>query len=364
MRWSSRRSPTTRRSSPGDVDVTRTPVADAADPRLDDYRALNDQTFRRRYEGDRIFIAEGYVAVDRLLESVHIVRSVLLSPSRVERFATNASVLAARGVPVFVAERDVIAEVVGFDLHRGVLACAERRAHLHIEDLCRASRRIAVLEGLNDAENLGAISRAARAFGIDGMVIDPTCTDPYSRRTVRVSMGEVLTLPVARAATWPDDLGTLGANGFELWAMTPDAAAEDLWEVDVPDKVAVMFGAEGPGLSRAALAAADRRVRIPIAAAVDSLNVAQAAAVTFAALARPPRPDAMSVATRSAETHRPRDHRDESARDTCEQTHRGDWAGKRRQPPDESGGCRANRLIQSDDSATSSRGSGASPRPS
>jgi len=270
--------------------VTRTPVADAADPRLDDYRALNDQTFRRRYEGDRIFIAEGYVAVDRLIESAHVVRSVLLSPSRLERFATNASVLAARGVPVFVAERDVIAEVVGFDLHRGVLACAERLPHPHIDELCRTASRIAVLEGLNDAENLGAISRAARAFGIDGMLIDPTCTDPYSRRTVRVSMGEVLTLPIARATAWPGDLEQLRAAGFERWAMTPGADADDIWDLHVPDRVAVMLGAEGPGLSRVALAAAERRVRIPIADAVDSLNVAQAAAVTFATLRRPVSP--------------------------------------------------------------------------
>jgi len=267
-----------------------TPVVVAGDPRLDDYRALNDQAFRRRYEADHIFIVEGYVAIDRLIESGHTVRSVLLAPSRVERFAANASVLAARGVPVFVATRELIAEVVGFDLHRGVIACAERRSYPSVDDVVGVARRIAVLEGLNDAENLGAISRAARAFGIDGLVIDPTCTDPYSRRTVRVSMGEVLTLPIARAIGWPRDLDALRSHGFESWALTPDPAADDLWAIDVPDRVAVMLGAEGPGLSRAALAAADRLVRIPIAAGVDSLNVAQAAAVTFAALSRATNP--------------------------------------------------------------------------
>lgn len=266
--------------------ATTTPVTDGADPRLDDYRTLNDQAFRRRYEGDRIFIAEGYVAIDRLIESGHTVRSVLLAPSRVDRFSKHASMLAARGVPVFVAARDVIAEVVGFDLHRGVIACADRRRHLSVTELCQSARRIAVLEGLNDAENLGAISRAARAFGLDGLVIDPTCTDPYSRRTVRVSMGEVLTLPIARAAEWPADLEQLHAAGFERWAMTPGADADDVWQLPAPDRVAVLLGAEGPGLSRPALAAADRRVRIPIAAGVDSLNVAQAAAVTFAILTR------------------------------------------------------------------------------
>ncbi len=177
----------------------------ADDPRLDDYRALNDQAFRRRYEGDELFVAEGYVAIDRLIESGHEVRSVLLAPSRVERFAEHAASLAARGVPVFVADRDVIAGVVGFDLHRGVLACAERRPLATLDELLDGASRVAVLEGLNDNENLGAIARAARAFGIDGLLLDPTCTDPYSRRTVRVSMGEVLGLQIGRAAAdaWP-----------------------------------------------------------------------------------------------------------------------------------------------------------------
>ena len=253
---------------------------------LDDYRSLNDQGFRRRYEGDDLFIAEGYVAIDRLIESGHQVRSVLLAPSRVERFAANAAVLEANGVPVYVAEREVIAEVVGFDLHRGVIACAERRLHPSLDDVLVDARRIAVLEGLNDAENLGAIARAARAFGVDGLVIDPTCTDPYSRRTVRVSMGEVLGLPIVRLDQWESVADRLREAGLVTWAMTPALDADDLWSVAVPERLAVCLGAEGPGLGRTLMAGTDRRVRIPIAATVDSLNVAQAAAVTFAALTR------------------------------------------------------------------------------
>jgi tRNA G18 (ribose-2'-O)-methylase SpoU len=264
-------------------------VEDPGDRRLDDYRSLNDQAFRRRYEGDELFVAEGYVAIDRLIESDHVIRSVLLAPSRVERFAAHLPALAARGVDVFVAERSVIADVVGFDLHRGVVACARRRPPPSIESVLRGAGRIAILEGLNDNENLGAIARAARAFRIDGLLIDPTCTDPYSRRTVRVSMGEVLTLPTARVAhhAWPAVLGEVRAAGFEVWAMTPAPTAEDLWAVEVPARVAVVLGAEGAGLTRGALAGADRHVRIPISADVDSLNVGQAAAVTFAALTRP-----------------------------------------------------------------------------
>ena len=262
-------------------------IADASDERLDDYRSLNDQAFRRRYEADRCFIVEGYVAIDRLIESGHSVRSVLLAPSRQERFGANAALLAAADVPVYVADRNVIADVVGFDLHRGVIACADRRPHPSIDELVAGTRRLAVLEGLNDAENLGAIARAAKAFGIGGLIVDPTCTDAYSRRTVRVSMGEVLTLPIARAEPdeWSELTGRLTAAGFEVWAMTP-AGDDELWEVPVPERLAVCLGAEGAGLSRAVLAGASRRVRIPISPTVDSLNVAQAAAVTFAAATR------------------------------------------------------------------------------
>ncbi len=268
--------------------MTPITIRRADDGQLDDYRRLNDQAFRRRYEGDELFIAEGYVAIDRLIESGHTIRSVLLAPSRVERFAANIDLLHSRGVPVFVAEREVIAEVLGFDLHRGVVACAHRRDLRAVRRLLDGAHRLAVLEGLNDNENLGAIARAAKAFGFDGIVLDPTCTDPYSRRSVRVSMGEVLTLPIARAEPdrWPDVLDDLRGAGFEVWAMTPAAAADGLWSVQIPDRVAVLLGAEGPGLTDRAIAAADRQVRIPISAEVDSLNVGQAAAVTFAALTR------------------------------------------------------------------------------
>ena len=262
-------------------------LTDPTDHLFDDYRSLNDQQFRRRYEGADIFVVEGYVAIDRLIESGHRIRSVLLARSRVERFA-HGELLDARGVPVYVADREVIGTVVGFDLHRGVVACAERRPAPTVAELTSASRRLAVLEGLNDNENLGAIARAARAFGIDGLLLDPTCTDPYSRRTVRVSMGEVLALPVVRVVSgeWPSVITDVAAAGFDVWAMTPAAGADDLWSLEVPDRVAVLLGAEGPGLSRSALAGATRQVRIPISADVDSLNVGHAAAVTFAALSR------------------------------------------------------------------------------
>jgi tRNA G18 (ribose-2'-O)-methylase SpoU len=271
--------------------VTAIPVTSGDDPRVDDYRALNDQNFRRAFEGDALFIAEGFVAIERLIDSDHQIRSVLLAPSRVARFRTRLDELAARNVPVYVAERDVITDVVGFDLHRGVVAAASRLPHRSLGDVVATCSRLAVLEGLNDAENLGAIARAARALGIDALVIDPTCTDPYSRRSIRVSMGEILRMPVVRvdAAGWPDVFSTLREAGFDTWAMTPSTEAADIWELEPPRRLAVVFGAEGPGLAKGSLVAASHRVRIPVRAGVDSLNVGHAAAITFAAIARPHR---------------------------------------------------------------------------
>lgn len=264
------------------------PIDDPDDPRLDDYRRLNEQAYRRRHEGDRIFVAEGYLAIDRVIDSGHRLRSVLLQPSRVERFAHHFPALADAGVPVHVADADVIAAVVGFDLHRGVVAIAERRPLHTVADVAATSRRVAVLERLNDPENVGVIARAARALAVDALVLDPTCTDPYARRTVRVSMGEVLHLHVARAERWPDDLDRLTAAGFETWAMTP-TGDDDIWTLEPPPRLAILLGAEGPGLASATLAAASRRVVIPTVDAVDSLNVGHAAAIAFAVTGRPRR---------------------------------------------------------------------------
>ncbi|MFT4867242.1 MAG: tRNA G18 (ribose-2'-O)-methylase SpoU [Ilumatobacter sp.] len=263
-------------------------ITDPADLRVDDYRELNNQAARTAMEGNEFFMAEGYVAIDRLIDSGHRLRSVLLGTSRVERFAPYLEHAALTGVPVFVADREVMQGIVGYNLNRGVLASAFRKPMPTIAELAATATRVAVLEALNDNENVGAISRAARAFGIDGIVISPTCTDPYYRRTVRVSMGEVLLMPIARASAddWPGALDTLHEAGFETWAMTPADDAVDLWATDIPERLAVVLGAEGPGLERSTMQRATRRVRIPISSDVDSLNVGHAAAITFAATSR------------------------------------------------------------------------------
>jgi len=274
-------------------------IVDPADPRVDDYRELNNIAVRAEMEGAEFFMGEGYVPIERMLDSGHCMRSVLLHPKRLKRFIATMARPELAGVPVYVAEQDVIVEIVGFNMYRSVLASGFRAPMPTVADLARSCRRLVVLEALNDDQNVGAIARTARAFGIDGIVISPNCNDPYQRRTVRVSMGEILHMPVARAFVddWPGAIDTLHSNGFQTWAMTPDTDAVDLWDMAVADKVAIVLGAEGHGLEAATKDATTHRVRIPISSDVDSLNVGHAAAVTFAVVGRPPhgRPSEASV---------------------------------------------------------------------
>ena len=262
------------------------PIPGADDPRLDDYRALREPTRRAALEGaGGHFVAEGVTVVRRLLESSLRVRSVLVLEGREARVAD----LVTGSAPFYVVSKDVMNMLVGFDLHRGVLACADRPPAMTVAELAQSTRTIAVLEGLNDHENLGAIARSARALGIDGLLLDPTTADPWYRRAVRVSMGEMMYLPVARSTSWPDDLEVLRSHGFVLAALTPAADAVDLatFAATRPERVALLLGAEGPGLTPVALSSSDVRVRIPIRSSVDSLNVGHAAAIVFAALGDP-----------------------------------------------------------------------------
>lgn len=259
------------------------PIDDPSDLRLDDYRDLRDPEGRRRSEAAAgIFVAEGITVLGRLLASRFRVRSVLVLESKLDRVLPLVTEL---DVPVYSAPRDVLTTVAGFDLHRGIVAIGERGAPSLLDDVLDNTRTVVVLEGLNDPENLGAIARAARALHADALVLDPTCADHLARRTIRVSMGEILFIPVVRLESLSTGLATLRARGFDVAALTPAPDSISLFDWTPPERVAVMFGAEGPGLSAAALAAADRRVRIPIRSDVDSLNVGHAAAVTLTSLA-------------------------------------------------------------------------------
>ncbi|MEM9516358.1 MAG: RNA methyltransferase [Actinomycetota bacterium] len=261
-------------------------IDDPADARLDDYRNLTDQRYRRSLEGDEFLVAEGPLSIDRLLATPLPVRSLLCSTTKLGRFDGLVRTCAERNVPCYAASAAVLQEVAGFDLHRGVVAAAARPRVTPLTDLLATARTVALVEGINDPENLGALARAARALFVDGLILDPTCTDPYTRRNVRVSMGEVLHIPIARDDRW-DGIGTRCREaGFDVWALTPADDATDLWAVPVPERVALALGAEGPGLGDQLLRDASQRVRIPIAADVDSLNVGHAAAVAFAAVGR------------------------------------------------------------------------------
>lgn len=253
-------------------------IDDPADPRISDYMGLRD-----RKESDEFMIAESAVVVERLLASRFGVRSYLFSPKGWERMRDVVEAH-PRFAPVYVADNDIIESITGFDLHRGILASAGRRGWPTLPDIVGRAKRLVVLEGSNDHENIGVIARSARGLGFDGMILDPTCADPYYRRSIRVSMGEILHLPITRAASWPDPLAYLVKQGFELWALTPDTDAESLFSMGMPEKVALVAGAEGPGLLPTTRARTHYDVRIPMHHGVDSLNLGHALAIAMAAV--------------------------------------------------------------------------------
>ena len=253
-------------------------IEDPDDPRIADYRHLTDAALRQAYEGaEGVLIAEGHLVITQLLRSQYAVRSFLTTPARLpvlEELLDGTDV-----APVYVAGPDVMAAVAGFDVHRGLLAAAARRPLPSVDEVVAGAAVVAVLEGINDHENMGAIFRNAAAFSVNAIVLDPRCCDPLYRRSVRVSMGHVLRLPFAVADEWPGALDRVRALGVRVVALTPDPDAPPIDALDPP--VALLLGAEGDGLSADALARADQRARIPIADGVDSLNVATAAAVAF-----------------------------------------------------------------------------------
>lgn len=254
-------------------------TVDAADPGLDDFRDLTDSDVRPDRRG--IVIAEGVNVVERLAGSPYRVRAVIGVRSRIDALR---EVLEPLDVPVYVVDKWLLSDVVGFRVTRGVLASADRGRPRDAAEVLAGAARVAVLEALNDFENLGALFRNAAAFGVQAVLLDPRCADPLYRRSVRVSMGHVLQTPFATlSGSWPESLDAVREAGCTLLALTPRGEVA-LQELTPPARWAVLLGAEGPGLTDAALDRADLRVRIPMAAGVDSLNVATAAAVTFAQL--------------------------------------------------------------------------------
>jgi tRNA G18 (ribose-2'-O)-methylase SpoU len=234
---------------------------------------------RLKHEPERgFFLAEGQLVMRRAVLAGCPPRSLLLAPNRVDDLLPE---LRGLDCPTYVASAEVLEAVTGFHVHRGALGAFGRLPVPSAQELLTTSRRLLVLENVNSPTNLGAVFRSAAGLGIDGVLLSPTCCDPLYRRSMRVSMGEVLALPYAYLETWPAALAEVRAAGFRVLAMTPAENATRLEDVVLADddKAALLLGAEGPGLTGAALAGSDLRIRIPMARDVDSLNVAAAAAV-------------------------------------------------------------------------------------
>ncbi|AGL15779.1 RNA methyltransferase [Actinoplanes sp. N902-109] len=259
-------------------------ITDPDDERIADYRALTDVELRTKWEPPNgLFIAEGDLVIQRALRGGYRLRSVLVDEKRVSQLTELPpdAVMYAGAPPVLEA-------ITGFHVHRGVLASFHRRPLPELPELLAGARRLAVLEGLNTHTNLGALFRSAAALGIDAIVLSPDCADPLYRRSVRVSMGEVFAIPYAKSTAWPETLDTIRTAGFTLLAMTPGPGTIPLADLSPAqrERPALLLGAEGPGLTRRALAASDVHVAIPMHHGVDSLNVATAAAIAFYELSR------------------------------------------------------------------------------
>ncbi|MEU0900218.1 TrmH family RNA methyltransferase [Streptomyces massasporeus] len=260
-------------------------VEDPDDPRLRDYTGLTDVELRRKREpAEGLFIAEGEKVIRRAKEAGYEMRSMLLSAKWVDVMRDVIDELPA---PVYAVSPELAEQVTGYHVHRGALASMQRKPLPTAADLLRGARRVVVMESVNDHTNIGAIFRSAAALGMDAVLLSPDCADPLYRRSVKVSMGAVFSVPYARLDTWPKGLESVREAGFTLLALTPDEKARPLDEAapHIMDRVALMLGAEGDGLSTQALVAADEWVRIPMSHGVDSLNVGAAAAVAFYAVA-------------------------------------------------------------------------------
>jgi tRNA G18 (ribose-2'-O)-methylase SpoU len=259
-------------------------VTEIADPRLVDFAHRTDVALKN---GSRtahgLYIAESALVLERALRAGHVPRSVLALGGTVD----EAVALVGDDVPVYSGPGELLAELTGYILHRGLIASMHRPPLPDPADLLRNARRVVVLENVSDPTNVGAIFRSVAAIGADAVLVTPRCSDPFYRRAIRVSMGTVLQVPWTRVGEWPSARELLAASGFHIaaLALTPDAVSLRDFAGAAPERVALVLGAEGDGLTPEAIAAADTVVQIPMAHGIDSLNVAATAAVAMYALA-------------------------------------------------------------------------------
>ena len=253
-------------------------VTDAADPRLADYRDLRDVQLRTHLEAEHgLFLAEGEKVVRRAVEAGYAPRSFVMAARWLDGLA---DVLAGTDAPCFVVSEALAEEVTGFHVHRGALASLERRPLPTLDEVLVQARTVLVLEDVVDHTNVGAIMRSGAALGIDAVLLSPRCADPLYRRSVKVGMGAVFTMPWTRLEDWYDALPALEARGFTTVALTLAGDAVPVEEaVSEVDLLALVLGTEGHGLSPRWTSSASRRAVIPMSAGIDSLNVAAACAV-------------------------------------------------------------------------------------
>ncbi len=265
--------------------ATLVEVADPADPRLADYRDLRDVSLRKHLEAEHgLFLAEGEKVVRRAVEAGFSPRSFLMAPRWLDGLA---DVLARSEAPCYVVPEALAEQVTGFHVHRGALASLARLALPSLDSVLAGARSVLVLEDIVDHTNVGAIFRSGAALGFDAVLVSPRCADPLYRRSIKVAMGAVFTMPWTRLPDWYDALPAVTAAGFTTVALTLAADAVPIEDaVRGLDKVALVLGGEGHGLSRLWEESADRCATIPMAAGIDSLNVAAASAVACYVAAR------------------------------------------------------------------------------
>ena len=261
------------------------PIADLDLPGLADYSRLTDVALRRvSAPAGGLYIAESSKVITRALAAGHRPRSLLVQ----EQWLPDVAPLLADwpDVPVYVGAPYLLEKLTGYNLHRGALAAMHRPALAPAAELIRDARRIVILEDIVDHTNVGAIFRAVAGLGADAVLITPRCADPLYRRSVRVSMGTVLQVPWTRLPEWDEAAPLLRNAGFHraALALADDAVTLDRFAAAPPERLALILGTEGDGLSTRALAAADTVVTIPMLHGVDSLNVASASAVALWAL--------------------------------------------------------------------------------
>ena len=268
------------------------PVSDPDDPRIADYTRLRDVSLRKSLEAERgLFIAEGEKVIRRAVATGYPVRSLLLTAKWLDSIR---DVLDGVTAPAYLVDDETMQGIAGFPVHRGALASMERVALPEVPELLAGPvppRRVVVLEDLVDHGNVGAIFRCAAALGVDAIVLSPRCADPLYRRAIKVSMGAVFAIPYARMTSWYDGLDRLREAGFRTLALTPDQTVTPIDKAELGDRVALLLGSEGDGLSSRWLREADERVCIPMSPAamrlgVDSLNVVAAAAIACHGLMR------------------------------------------------------------------------------